>query len=314
MTHEILMTGPLPAPPVEELEKSYKIHRLWQAKDPEAMLAALRENVTAVMSSAFSGVSAEFMDALPRLKIISHFGVGYDNVDVQAAKERGIIVTNTPGVLTDDTADMAVALLLAALRGVAAGDAYVRGGQWGRDGVGPLPLGRSLRGRTAGIIGMGRIGQAIAARLGVFGVQVVYHGPREKKDLPYRYFPDLGAMAQAADILVAACLYSPQTHHLVTAQVLEALGKDGMLVNIARGKIVDEAALVAALENGVIAGAGLDVFAEEPAVPAALCRMDQVVLQPHRGSATRETRLAMAQLVVDNLRLYFEKEDVLTPV
>ncbi|MBI1215331.1 MAG: 2-hydroxyacid dehydrogenase [Alphaproteobacteria bacterium] len=312
MVQEVLMMGPIPNAPIEALEKEYKVHKLWQAADPEAMLADLRNNVTGVISTAWFGASAKLIRALPHLEIISHFGVGYDNVDVKTAKEQGVIVTNTPGVLTDDTADMGIALTLAVLRRIVEGDIYVRSGQWGRKG--PMPLGRSLRGRKMGIVGMGRIGQAIAQRAQAFGIEVGYHGPREKKDLPQRYYPQLHAMAEDVDILMVACLYSEQTHHLVNGKILNALGQHGVLVNIARGRIVDESALVDALEGGVIAGAGLDVFEREPDVPSALCRLDNVVMQPHQGSATQETRFAMAQLVVDNLRLYFEKAEVLTPV
>jgi lactate dehydrogenase-like 2-hydroxyacid dehydrogenase len=230
---------------------------------------------------------------------------------VKVAKEQGIIVTNTPDVLTDDTADIGIALTLAVFRRTVEGDIYVRSGQWMKKG--PMPLGRSLRGKTMGIIGLGRIGQAIARRAEAFGLDIIYHGPRDKK-VSYPFVANLEEMAAKSDILMVACPYTAETHHLVDAKVLKALGRDGVLVNIARGKIVDEKALVDALEAGVIAGAGLDVFEKEPDVPSALCRLDNVVLQPHVGSATHETRGAMAQLVVDNLLLYFEKAEVLTPV
>ncbi|HYD18198.1 MAG TPA: 2-hydroxyacid dehydrogenase [Patescibacteria group bacterium] len=311
MAQEVLVMGPIPAAQLETLEKNYRIHRLWQAENPETKLNEVRNNITGVVSTAWSGVSAKLIRALPNLEIISHFGVGYDNVDVKAAKAQGIVVTNTPDVLTDDTADIGIALLLAVFRRTVEGDIYVRSGQWAKKGA--LPLGRSLRGRKIGIVGLGRIGEAIARRAEAFGLQVIYHGPRDKR-APYPYFPDLLSMAEQVDILMVACPYSPATHHLINTAVLKALGREGVLINIARGRIVDEEALIAALESGIIAGAGLDVFENEPDVPSALCRLDNVVLQPHVGSATHETRGAMAQLVVDNLRLYFEKAEVLTPV
>lgn len=303
--------GPIPAAQLEQLEKNYRIHKLWQAENPEAKLNEVRNNITGMVSTAFFGVTAKIIRALPNLEIISHFGVGYDSVDVKVAKEQGIIVTNTPDVLTDDTADIGIALTLAVFRRTVEGDIYVRSGQWGKKG--PMPLGRSLRCKTMGIIGLGRIGQAIATRAQAFGLNIIYHGPRDKK-VSYPFFPSLEEMAAKSDILMVACPYTTDTHQLVDAKVLKALGRDGVLVNIARGKIVDEKALVDALEAGVIAGAGLDVFEKEPDVPSALCRLDNVVLQPHVGSATHETRGAMAQLVVDNLLLYFEKAEVLTPV
>lgn len=311
MAQEVLVTGPIPTAQLEILEQNFKIHRLWQAEDPEAFINELRNKIIGIVSTAWFGVSGKVIRAMPNLEIISHFGVGYDSVDVKTAKERGIVVTNTPDVLTDDTADVGLALVLAVFRRVVEGDIYVRSGQWAKKGN--LPLGRCLRGKTMGIVGAGRIGQAIAKRAEAFGIKVLYHGPRDK-GLPYPFVAGLEEMAEKSDILMVACPYNQSTHHLVNAKVLKALGRKGVVINIARGKIIDEKALIDALESGVISGAGLDVFENEPDVPSALCRLDNVVLQPHVGSATHETRAAMAQLVVDNLRLYFEKAEVLTPV
>lgn len=312
MKQNILMMGPIPAAQMREIEDAYAVHRLWQAEDPEAALAGLRDSVTGIVSVYGVSISSRLIRALPNLEIISHFGVGYDNIDVAAAKEQGVIVTNTPDVLTDDTADMGMALTLAVFRRVVEGDIYVRSGQWAKKGE--FPLGRSLRGKRMGIVGLGRIGRAVARRAEGFGLDICYHGPHVKEDVPYEFYPNLADMAAASDVLMVTCPASDATKHLVNGKILRALGKKGVLINIARGKIVDEKALVDALEGGVIAGAGLDVFENEPEVPNALCRLDNVVLQPHQGSATAETRAAMAQLVVDNLKLYFEKAEVLTPV
>jgi lactate dehydrogenase-like 2-hydroxyacid dehydrogenase len=312
MAQEVLMMGPIPSAQMKELEENYLIHRLWQAEDPEARLNEVRSRITGIVSTAWFGVSGKLIRALPNLEIISHFGVGYDNVDVLAAKERGVIVTNTPDVLTDDTADIGIGLVLAVFRRLVEGDIYVRSGQWGRKG--PMPLGRTLRGRAMGIVGLGRIGHAVARRAEAFGIDVSYFGPRQKKGVSYPYCADLAKLADWSEILVITCPYNAQTHHLIDAKILKALGRKGVLINIARGKIVDENALVDALEGGIISGAGLDVFENEPDVPSSLCRLDNVVLQPHQGSATVETRAAMAQLVVDNLRAYFEKAEVLTPI
>lgn len=312
MKKALLMMGPLQAAQTKQLEDRFTLHKLWQADNPENLLNQVRNDVCGMVSVYGVNVSARLISALPHLEIISHFGVGYDNIDVQAAKEQGVIVTNTPDVLTDDTADLGMALILSVCRRVVEGDIYVRSGQWSKKGA--LPLGRSLRGKTLGIVGFGRIGRAVARRAEAFGMKVIYTGPRAKSDVADPYFPSLIDMASQSDVLMITCPYREDTHHLINARVFKALGKNGIVVNIARGKVVHEQDMVDALENGIIAGAGLDVFEHEPDVPAALCRLDNVVLQPHQGSATTETRTAMAQMVVDNLRLYFDKAEVLTPV
>ncbi len=312
MRQKILMMGPIPAAQMQELEENYDVTKLWLAPDPEATLAAVRQDITAIVSTAFGKVSAKLIQALPNLEIISHFGVGYDSIDVAAAQERAVIVTNTPDVLTDDTADIGLALTLAVFRRIVEGDIYVRSGQWAKKGA--MPLGRGLRGRTMGIIGMGRIGQAVAARARAFGIQIAYTGRGKKAGVDAAFYPDAVSLAAASDILMICCAYTPDTHQLVNMPVLKALGRDGVVVNIARGKIVDELGLIDALQSGLIAGAGLDVFENEPDVPSALCRLDNVVLLPHLGSATHDTRAAMGRLVLENLRLYFEKAEVLTPV
>lgn len=312
MRQKILMMGPIPVAQMQFLEENYAVTRLWQEADPEKALGGVKDDVTAIVSTAFGKVSAKLINALPNLEIISHFGVGYDSIDIAAARQRGVVVTNTPDVLTDDTADMGMALTLAVFRRIVEGDIYVRSGQWAKKGA--MPLGRALRGRRMGIVGLGRIGQAVAKRAQAFGIDVAYSGRQKKDGVDLPFYPGVKALAEVSQILMVCCAYSADTHHLVDMPVLKALGRDGVVVNIARGKIIDEQALIDALQSGLIAGAGLDVFENEPDVPSSLCRLDNVVLQPHQGSATHETRAAMAQLVVDNLRMYFEKAEVLTPV
>lgn len=312
MSRELLVLAPLPEAQMEQLQESYNLHLLWKSKDPEAKLQEIRDRVQGIVSSYDSPVTGRLISALPNLEIISHNAVGYDAIDVKTAKERGVVVTNTPDVLTDDTADIGMGLTLCVMRRMVEGDIYVRTSQWAKKG--DMPLARTLRGKTMGIVGLGRIGKAVAKRAEAFGLKVVYYGPHAKKGVDWPHYSDLSNMAQICDVLMLTCLYNKDTHHLIDAKVLKALGKKGVLINIARGKVVDEKALIDALEGGIIAGAGLDVFENEPDVPSALCRLDNVVLQPHVGSATHETRAAMAQLVVDNLKAYFEKGEALTPV
>jgi lactate dehydrogenase-like 2-hydroxyacid dehydrogenase len=256
-------------------------------------------------------VGAAEMEALPDLRAVANFGVGYDNVDVDEATRRGIAVSNTPDVLTDAVADLSVALVVDVLRQVTAADRWVRRGAWA-DG-GKFPLTRDVRGATVGILGLGRIGQAVGERLEAFGAVVAYHS-RSRKDVEWAYHASASALAGASDVLVVLTPGGPGTEHLVDAEVLDALGPEGYLVNVSRGSVVDEDALVKALESGRIAGAGLDVFADEPHVPAALLERDDVVLLPHVGSATVQTREAMARLVLDNVAAFVERGELVTPV
>jgi lactate dehydrogenase-like 2-hydroxyacid dehydrogenase len=256
-------------------------------------------------------IGAAEMDALPDLRAVANFGVGYDNVDVAEASRRGVVVSNTPDVLTDAVADLSVALVLDMLRGVSAAERWLRRGEWAAGGR--FPLTRDVRGATVGILGLGRIGHAVAARLEVFGAVVAYHS-RRPKDVAWTYHDSPVALAAASDVLVVLTPGGAGTAHLVDAEVLEALGPEGYLVNVARGSVVDEEALVAALEAGRIAGAGLDVFADEPHVPAALLERDDVVLLPHVGSATVQTREAMARLVLDNVAAFLDRGELVTPV
>lgn len=295
---------------LEPLEQEFDIIRLWKEPDPEQAIHRHRNDIVAIIAGPANQVSRKLIEALPNLEIISIFAVGTDNVDLQAAQERGIAVTNTPDVLTADTADTAIALLLAVTRRVVEGDAYVRVGKWLN---GPMALGTSLAGKTLGIVGLGRIGAAIAKRAAAFDMKVVYHG-RHEKDAPYRFYPQLLEMAQDVDFLILSCSGGPETKHLADQSVLKALGPDGFLVNVSRGSVIDEEALLIALRNKTIAGAGLDVYENEPHVPEALFSMDNVVLLPHIGSATTETRGKMGALVIENIAAHFKGEPLKTPV
>jgi lactate dehydrogenase-like 2-hydroxyacid dehydrogenase len=256
-------------------------------------------------------VGAGEMDALPDLRAVANFGVGYDNVDVAEATRRGIVVSNTPDVLTDAVADLSVALVLDVLRGVTASQRWLRRGEWAAGGR--FPLTRDVRGSAVAILGLGRSGHAGAERLEAFGAVVAYHS-RSPKDVAWAYHASPVALAAASDVLVVLTPGGAGTEHLVDAAVLDALGPEGHLVNVARGSVVDEEALVVALEAGRLAGAGLDVFADEPHVPAALLERDDVVLLPHVGSATVQTREAMARLVLDNVAAFLDRGELVTPV
>ncbi|MDR3516752.1 MAG: 2-hydroxyacid dehydrogenase [Azospirillaceae bacterium] len=311
MKPDIAIVADLPAVTGAALDAEFTVHRVSRADTTAAALSPIADRIRAIVTSGFRGMTAALMDALPKTEIIASFGVGYDSIDIAAAQARGIRVTNTPDVLTDDVADLALSLLLDAARGITAADRYVRAGRWP---TGPYPLGRSVTGKTLGILGLGRIGKAIAARAQACGMKIAYHNRHPRSDVDYPYYPDAVALATVTDFLVLAAPGGAATRHVVDAAVLRALGRDGMLINIARGSLVDETALIAALQNGDIAGAALDVYAREPEVPAALIAMDHVVLLPHVGSATVETRQAMGQLVVDNLRAHFSGAPLLTPV
>ncbi|NIA68837.1 2-hydroxyacid dehydrogenase [Pelagibius litoralis] len=296
---------------MEAMEEDFTVHRLWEAEDRDALLAEVGERVRAVGTSGNLGASAALMDALPNLEIVGCYGVGVDSIDLQHAAKRKVIVTNTPDVLNDDVANMAIALLLATSRRICVGDRYVRDGKWLKAA---MPLTHSIRGKQLGILGLGRIGKDIAEKASAFGLELSYHGRRKQDDVSYRFFDNLVEMAENCDYLVAICPGGEATNNIVNRAVMDALGPEGVLINVARGTVVDEAELVLALQEGRLGGAGLDVFLEEPKVPEALFEMDQVVLQPHAASATVETRHAMGDLVVKNLRAHFAGQPVLTPV
>ena len=311
MKPDLFVVGPIYPPAMKIIDDTYTTHKLWPAPDKDAFIASVADRCIAAATSGTNGMRAPMMDKLPKLKLIAHFGVGVDSLDVDAARARGIAITNTPDVLTEEVADLTLALLLATMRRVCQGDRYVRSGQWPVKG--PMPLTDSLQGKTVGIMGMGRIGKAIARRCEAFNLKIAYQGPNRKPDLAWPYYADPVALAKDADIVIAAFPGGDSTKGLVSRAVIEALGPKGILVNIARGSVVDEDALVEALVNGKLGGAGLDVFVHEPKVPEALFALDNVVLLPHVGSATHLTRMAMGQLQIDNLAAFFAGKPLKTP-
>ena len=292
------------------LQAACTVHQRLHETDPAAF-AKVAANIRAIAASGESKVGAELIAQLPKLEIISVMGVGYDGIDVAAAKARGVIVTHTPGVLNDDVADLAILLMLAAARQLPAADRYVRAGSWPS---GPMPLARKMSGARLGLVGMGRIGQAIAHRAAAFGMSIAYTSRSPKTGLAFKYFPSATELAAESDFLVAITPGGAGTRKLISAEVLAALGSKGILVNVARGSVVDETALIDALERGVIAGASLDVFESEPNVPERLRALPQVVLAPHIGSATTQTRQAMADLAFGNLQAHFAGKPLLSPV
>ncbi|MDR3299809.1 MAG: 2-hydroxyacid dehydrogenase [Candidatus Accumulibacter sp.] len=300
----ILRVGGLSPILVNRLRERYELAALDDAADPAAFLAEQGARFVGVVTSALCGVSAEQMASLPNLRVISCFGVGVDKIAMDVARARGIAVGYTPDILNDCVADIAFALLLDVARATPEADRYVRSGQWTQQ-VSRFHPGRKVSGARLGIVGMGRIGKTIARRALGFEMGVRYHARHAVAEVSWGYEPSLLELARWADFLVAITAGGPETRHLIDAVVLDALGPRGFLINVSRGSVVDEDALVRALAEKKIAGAGLDVFADEPHVPQALLSMDNVVLLPHIASSTEETRLAMAQRVVDNLDLFF---------
>ncbi len=294
------------------IEARMRLHRLWLQSDPAAALERLATRVRAIAATGhLAVVDAALMQKLPKLEIVASFGVGYDHVDAKWAGEHGIIVTHTPGVLDEEVADTAFGLLLATARQLPQAERYLREGRW-LDA--PFPLSPSLRGRTMGILGLGRIGKAIARRAVAFGLDVVYHGRKPQDGAPYLYYPTLIGMARACDILMVVAPGGEATRNIVNREALEALGPNGILINVARGSLVDEEALIEALNDRTILAAGLDVYVREPDVPAGLLAAENAVLLPHVGSASGPTRQAMADLVVANLYSWIDGKGPLTPV
>lgn len=301
---DVLLTQPVPEAIDAELASAYQVHRLYQHANPQQLLADVGPRIRGVVTGGAKGISNALMDQLPALQIVAISGIGTDAVDLRHAAARGIDVTTTPGVLTADVADLAMGLIISTLRRLGEGERLVRDGQWGALN---LPLARRVSGAALGIIGLGQVGKAIARRAAAFDMDIAYNGRHEQPDSGYRFEADLVALARSVDVLVVAAS-ADGGQVLVTAEVLDALGPQGYLINVARGKLVDEQALVEALREQRIAGAGLDVFVDEPYVPPTLCALDQVSLQPHRGSATLQTRLEMGHIVLRNLQARFAGE------
>ena len=311
MKPEILVLVPIYAPTLATLEREFTVHKLWAAHDPDALVREVSGKVRAVVTTGSSGMAARLFDALPRLEIVGCFGTPHGAVDLGLARQRGVIVTNTPDSITEDVADLALGLMVAAMRRIVEADRFVRAGKWLSGLFSP---GTGLGAKTCGIIGLGAIGRGIAERAEAFRMSVAYYGPRRKENVSYAYYSDLAELARVSNCLVVACPSTPETRNLVNARILEALGPEGYLVNIARGPIVDEQALIAALRTRQIAGAALDVFWDEPRVPAQLMTMENVVLAPHIGSTTLEIREARGAKLLANLRAHFAGKPVLTPL
>jgi len=308
MTIEILQTHKLLKSCEDALAAKYTVHKLHEAADKEALLASLRDRVRGI---AGGNVQAELLDKLPKLEIIANFGVGYDSIDTKAAKARNVRVTNTPNVLNDAVAEITIGLMIALARRIPQAHQFVRDGNWIK---GNFPLLTELNGKTVGILGLGRIGKEIAVRAQAMKMRVVYYGRHKQHDEPFIYYSDLAEMARDVDWLVIIAPGGKGTEKIVSRQVLEALGPEGYLVNMARGTLVDEAAMVELLQGKKLGGAALDVFEKEPHVPPALLALDNVVLSPHQGSATHQTRNKMGALVVANLDAWFAGEPLISPV
>lgn len=290
------------------IDERYDVHRLYEAADPAALLAEVGPEIRAI---AGGNVDAALMDKLPNLEIIANFGVGYDSIDTEAARARNIRVTNTPNVLNDAMAEITIGLMVALARRIPQTDRFVRAGKWPE---GAYPLLGELNGKTVGILGLGRIGKEIALRAQAMKMRVIYYGRHRQMTEPYVYYSDLVEMAHDADWLVVVAPGGKATDKLVSRQVLEALGPKGNLVNMARGSLIDETAMIEMLTSGALGGAALDVFENEPHVPEAFFGLDNVVLSPHQGSATHETRFAMGALVVANLAAHFADEPLVSAV
>lgn len=310
---DLLLVGPSKPLLARGLEPAFTVHRLIEAEDREALLNRIADRVRALaVTYTNQRIDAAFMQRFPKLEFVSSFGVGYDHVDAKWAGGHGITVTNTPDVLNEEVADTTLGLLLCTVREFPQADRFLRAGKWEQ---GPYPLSTAtLRDRTIGIVGMGRIGQAIARRLEAFNVPIVYHSRRPQAEVAYKHYPVLLDMAREVDVLIAIVPGGAETRNLINQEILEALGPTGILINMARGSVVDEPALIAALRDKKIFAAGLDVFANEPSVPRELIEMENVVLFPHLGSASVYTRSAMDQLVVDNLLSWISGKGPLTPV
>ena len=307
-----MLTRMLPSV-VEACAARFDLVKLWEADDQDALLRARGGEVLGVATNGQLPVDDALLDKLPKLQIVAHFGVGYDSVDTDATSARGVVVTNTPDVLDAEVADTAMGLLLMTVRELGAAERYLRAGRWAAEGAYRLTP-HTIAGRTLGIAGLGRIGLEIAKRAEPFGLRIEYHNRRRRDDVPFPYHASLVELAAAVDTLMIVLPGGASTHHIVDAEVLAALGPDGIVINIGRGSVVDTDAMVAALTDGTIAGAGLDVYEDEPRVPQNLIDIETAVLLPHVGSASVATRRAMGQLVTDNLVSWFDNGEAVTPV
>ena len=307
MKHEVLVMAPIYAPVLAQLEQEFSVRKLWEAKHAERYLDEQCGAVRAVVTTGIRGVRTSVIDQLPKLELIACFGNLRATIDRDTVGRRGITVAHTPDDITAAVGELAAGMTVSLMRRICESDRFVRAGQW-LDGA--PAAGTTLLGKICGIVGLGRIGRETAARLQAFGMTICYHGPRPKPDVAYNYFPDVRSLARAADCLVVSCPETVKTRNLVDAQVLDALGPEGYLVNVARGPIVNEEALVKALEDQRIAGAALDVFWSEPRVPEALLGMENVVLLTHIGSTTREARDERGRKLIANLRAHFARQPV----
>lgn len=309
---DVLVFGPAKPVVTQGLQGEFNLHDFENQRDLGRIAAPIAERIRGMAVTGLVGVDAAMIQKFPKLEIIASFGVGYDHVDFRYAADHNIVVTHTPDVLTEETADAALGLLICTVRDFVQADRYVRSGQWANK---PFPLSAgSMRDRTVGLVGMGRIGKAIARRLDAMKVPVVYHSRRPAENVLYRHYPNLLDMAKSVDTLVVMTPGGANTNKLVSAEVINALGPNGVIVNMSRGSVVDEEALIAALKKGAILAAGLDVFANEPVVPVELINLPNVVLLPHVGSASVLTRGAMDQLIVENLKDWFAGKIPPTPI
>lgn len=306
------MMGPLLPSTMQEIENTYDVHRYWESDNKERLLKSIEGQCEGVVTDGGTGVSADVLKQLPHVKVVSVFGVGVDAVDLDYCRKNSITVSNTPDVLSDDVADLAVALALACCRRLVECDKHARSGRWVTQGG--MPLTTRMTGKTAGIFGLGSIGYALAKRLRGFDMTIKYCNRSARDDIPYEFVASLEELAESVDFLFITASASADALKAVDSKVIEKLGPAGYLINVSRGTLVDELALISALTQNHIAGAGLDVFADEPRIPASLQKLENVVLQPHHASGTVETREAMGKLVVDNLASYFSRKSLITPV
>lgn len=313
MKPEILYLGSFPEPTEKLLHDNFKVHHFRNLPIPaEAFTPEAAKLIRGIATEANRGATRAMMDRFPNVEIITVFGVGTDAVDLKAAREKNIPVTNTPDVIAPEVADLAIGMMLASARQIVMGEHYVRDGSWAAKG--PIPLGRSVGRKTCGVIGLGGIGRAVADRAAAFRMRVIYQGPRRKPDAPYEYIADPVELARQSDYLMVACKGGEETRHLVSKAVIEALGPSGTLINVARGSVVDEVAMIEALRTGRLGHAALDVFENEPNVSPELLALPNVLVQPHHGSATIETRTEMGQLMFDNMAAHFAGRPLVTPL